>query len=589
MANMAGVWQGVAQGMQLGMQYQNNEERRKRQAQQDQWDAEDRAVAKDKRKQEAADKADLANAYADVKPEVTQSVSGIAAAPVTYDDPSLQNSDIREARRGGAAPVVNDAVTVGGQAVPDMRAAQFHAEQQNASPAKMERVAAVMAKQGKLEESLKLQQFAKTLREEGAAEGIDHIFDVAPSLEDLKKANGGAIDKEIDPKQAARFNGMGQIRLGADHKTRYKVVKAPDGTEIVDATIVDKDGNEQVPGGLRMVQWRLATTPKERQAIERQTRLDDANMSNLAADNKRADAQLAMLKDSKNFEQWATSQRIKIDWKRLESDTDYKTAVLKQYEDGIRQAGKGKEGDGYAGWDKDSLKSLNDQDEEISKAITKARAEGSWDPASTGAQELIKERRVIAARRQQILGKYNGGGTTADPLGLRGSPGASAGAAPAGGRERVDPATQKARDADRTPIYQSELKSAMGRAASAKTPEERSRAEADVASIQAEAKRNGIQLGGASMSAVAAQSQPAAQTAPTAQPAPAAQPAPVAPKPSMQAVAAKDPINGMKPSQARAKRAELVDELKRWQGNPGAAARVAELKELIDRIDTNRY
>jgi hypothetical protein len=50
-----------------------------------------------------------------------------------------------------------------------------------------------------------------------------------------------------------------------------------------------------------------------------------------------------------------------------------------------------------------------------------------------------------------------------------------------------------------------------------------------------------------------------------------------------------DPLAGLGRQEIREKRAELVNDLKRWQGNPNAKARVAEIQELIDRIDQGRY
>ena len=50
-----------------------------------------------------------------------------------------------------------------------------------------------------------------------------------------------------------------------------------------------------------------------------------------------------------------------------------------------------------------------------------------------------------------------------------------------------------------------------------------------------------------------------------------------------------DPLAGLGRQQAREKRAELVTELQRWQGKPGAETRAAELQTLIDRIDNGQF
>ena len=66
--------------------------------------------------------------------------------------------------------------------------------------------------------------------------------------------------------------------------------------------------------------------------------------------------------------------------------------------------------------------------------------------------------------------------------------------------------------------------------------------------------------------------------------APAARPAP----PRM-AQASADPLAGLSRQQVREKRAELVADLSRWKGKPGAETRAAELQTLIDRIDNGQY
>lgn len=50
-----------------------------------------------------------------------------------------------------------------------------------------------------------------------------------------------------------------------------------------------------------------------------------------------------------------------------------------------------------------------------------------------------------------------------------------------------------------------------------------------------------------------------------------------------------DPLIGMSRQQARTKRSELVEELKRWQGSPNAQARAAEIRSQIERIDNGQF
>lgn len=88
--------------------------------------------------------------------------------------------------------------------------------------------------------------------------------------------------------------------------------------------------------------------------------------------------------------------------------------------------------------------------------------------------------------------------------------------------------------------------------------------------------------------------------APAAAPgaAPAATPAPPAravPQPRMQAAAAPgpgtggDPLQGMSRQQMREKRGQIAAEIKRWESDPNAKARIDELRTLLERIDNGQY
>lgn len=71
----------------------------------------------------------------------------------------------------------------------------------------------------------------------------------------------------------------------------------------------------------------------------------------------------------------------------------------------------------------------------------------------------------------------------------------------------------------------------------------------------------------------------------------AAAPAPAPEKKAAGIVAAAngDPLAGLSRQQIRAKRAELQSELTRWGDQPHAAARVAEIKALLERIDNGQF
>lgn len=77
--------------------------------------------------------------------------------------------------------------------------------------------------------------------------------------------------------------------------------------------------------------------------------------------------------------------------------------------------------------------------------------------------------------------------------------------------------------------------------------------------------------------------------------APAAPPARAVPQPRMQAAAAPgaapggDPLQGLSRQQVREKRGQIAAEIKRWESDPNAKARIDELRTLLERIDNGQY
>ena len=69
--------------------------------------------------------------------------------------------------------------------------------------------------------------------------------------------------------------------------------------------------------------------------------------------------------------------------------------------------------------DKMALGNINKRMEQINSAVTKAQAEGSWDPASPGAQALQQQQRVLSVQAQTLVQKYTGTDDRPDPLDVR--------------------------------------------------------------------------------------------------------------------------------------------------------------------------
>lgn len=97
-----------------------------------------------------------------------------------------------------------------------------------------------------------------------------------------------------------------------------------------------------------------------------------------------------------------------------------------------------------------SYANLNDQAKQIDGAITKAQAEGSWDPNSPGAKALQVRRASIGIAQRKMLSDYTDDGDaapTADPLKLN-TPAAPTAGASVRDQARVSAPEQAARDVD---------------------------------------------------------------------------------------------------------------------------------------------
>lgn len=137
--------------------------------------------------------------------------------------------------------------------------------------------------------------------------------------------------------------------------------------------------------------------------------------------------------------------------------------------------------------------SLAKQIEDISAALNKSMAEGSFDANNPGTKLLLEQQSALRIQYRRVITPYKpGAGASADPLGLNkpppaAVPGQQAQAAPAAttaSSTRVTPQMQASRDRDRLAILQSELAAAQKRLAGGDP-----RAQGDVQALQAELGR----------------------------------------------------------------------------------------------------
>jgi hypothetical protein len=139
--------------------------------------------------------------------------------------------------------------------------------------------------------------------------------------------------------------------------------------------------------------------------------------------------------------------------------------------------------------DKIRLTNLNKQADDISQAIIKARADGSWDEASPNAKALTSQLTGLRMQSNDLSARYSAGAGAGDPPGLRGSaPSNSGTAAPRPSKFASTPAEK-----DRATILQTELAQRLqDRDAAQPNSAEWTRANADVQSLAGELKGIGI-------------------------------------------------------------------------------------------------
>lgn len=183
--------------------------------------------------------------------------------------------------------------------------------------------------------------------------------------------------------------------------------------------------------------------------------------------------------------------------------------------------------------DKLAYTSINKQRETITTAMTKAQAEGTWDENSPGAKQLKTKLAALSMQESKLIAKYGDGGgesgSAPDPFNLR---------KPAGGARPAPAGSPKSGQID---ILNQEWSKAQSQLTSAKTPEERTRAEGDLSALTREFKNLKASPPGAAANMAAGgaiAAPPAAAARPVAAPAPApAAPAQAAPakKPNLAA------------------------------------------------------
>lgn len=227
----------------------------------------------------------------------------------------------------GAAPqefAPKPIARVGSMVYGDPNQAQAAVQGVNSAQAKAERAAAVAGKAGKIEQQMKFQEYAKKALDEGTDKVLTNIIGTQSQLEQLK-ANGGRAIRGIDKDTADVFNKTGG-KWKMDDKVQVEdfITKDSYGNEVVNSRVIGADGrpivedvrmaqrfllsvkdqmtikNDEAKAGytvkkdeadMKFNREKEASLVEDRKADNtRQDRLTNAQIGNLAADNRRLDA-----------------------------------------------------------------------------------------------------------------------------------------------------------------------------------------------------------------------------------------------------------------------------------------------------------
>lgn len=230
----------------------------------------------------------------------------------------------------------------------------------------------------------------------------------------VQSGSWDAATKFMTESKADGLDGSSQWghQVSPDGKTVSVYPKGPNGAPLGKGFTLPNDEK----GRLQLLATLDQSTPvmakladiraEERAATER---------ADKEADNKRADAALALQADgvkAQRAQLGMQMQRFKLEQRAADMDARIPPAVKMQH------ALFGKELD------------------QIGSAMTKAMAEGSYDPANKGTQELLLRQRELTTKASQLLAPYLGGGAApaaasgGDPLGLFKQPPQAAQSAP---------------------------------------------------------------------------------------------------------------------------------------------------------------
>jgi hypothetical protein len=291
------------------------------------------------------------------------------------------------------------AVMVGKQAYGTEADASVAAKSFNAPDAKIARLQGVMLNQANPAGAMDLEKnsidMAAYRRRAAAAiesEGINHFVDAnlgaAPSVSDIESGKVSTFDLS----GVEDFNKKGgKLTVPEGSKGQWKVLAFDNGRKVADFQVVGPDGKPLTPISARTLQSIHAQSLSERE--------------------KTADAQ---------FKEGA---EIKLKRDELDSRNKYWEGMVNAATTRADKTGTGGKGaslfDRMDEADKIRLQGLQARAVRIETAMSTAQANGTWDPNSAGAKQLLEQQADVETMVDKIFSSYSTkGASTGDSLGL---------------------------------------------------------------------------------------------------------------------------------------------------------------------------
>lgn len=365
-----------------------------------------RAYEKNQRDRELKLQKDVAASQKDIVLENGTTTTGTNVftnpADAAYDNKEMRVNAQKVADSTGQDAIMPNAPApvsrLGTQMFTDPVAAQQASIGINSESSKMGRAAKVYSEAGDIDKAKKYQDWGKTAITEGSDKLLTGIQSAAPSVDVLKKAKGGVIKSTVGKDNAETFRQAGgRWTVSDDTPVEYYLTKDPTGRDIVNARILGKDG-KPVVDDVRSAGLMLA---------DMKTRLE-AEKADMNA--VQAGKQIDVSREGQQLSYKASMAHVGIAQKQLEQNSI--SGQLKQKELVMGRPLTQDEKETSLGIDKlpalvrSQVTSLTKEQDANNAAMSKAMADGTWQPGSPGAMALTKQQNALSIRMQELIEPY---------------------------------------------------------------------------------------------------------------------------------------------------------------------------------------